>query len=528
MTAAPDTIRESHEGVVSERWPSGPPVPWPRRERVTTTAAPDTIRESQEGVVSERWPSGPPVPWPRRRPRPRPPDRIDELVERVRPIAQRAVDRFEIAASLESDGITDDVANGTFGCADVFALAEEVERRSGSQPDPPPAPAAVEKPRAALRDIAHGLLYLIPAAVFPAGIALLDRNALVIGVLFVGGVGWVWSGAAAWLAYQFLGRGLAASAARVMRWAALGALPAAAVTCVVVIETTGASPGLLGVGLAQMTFQVSSGLLMFYRREMLFFAAMAPAVVVGIAYLIAGERLLPVTLVVVCCSFVAAFGLGLFQTRTSGRGSEPSLAAGLRRHARQLAVVVLYTALSATYLLQVQSLFMADHFDILVAFLPLIIGMGVVEWRARRFGEDARRLQFGVRYPREFVGRLWLLLAHNVGICLAATGALTLLLFGALQTLWYLDPAAIVLSVAGLFLGVAYLVGFLLANMGLYRWLSASFAVSTAVNVLPVATGLVSRTPMVETILFLGSALLLLALFTAALAGRLREVRTFR
>ena len=60
----------------------------------------------------------------------------------------------------------------------------------------------------AVRDVAHGLLYLLPAAVFPVGISLLERDALVVGVLVVGAVGWIWSGASAWLAYQLLGHGL--------------------------------------------------------------------------------------------------------------------------------------------------------------------------------------------------------------------------------------------------------------------------------------------------------------------------------
>ena len=242
-------------------------------------------------------------------------DPVDELVERVRPVVVHAVDALQVAASLEADGITDSMARARYGYADVFALADEVRRRVG-----PAGSTAVSAPGMArrlgpeLRDITHGLLYLLPAAVFPAALAVLGRRSLVLGLVLAGGVGWVWAGGAAWLGYCLLGRGYPGSAARVLRWSAVAGLPVAAAASAAVVATTHASYDLTALAVAVMTYQMASTLLVFYRSELWLFAAMAPAVAAGIGYLAGGARLLSLAVGVGLGSVALSFGIALAKT----------------------------------------------------------------------------------------------------------------------------------------------------------------------------------------------------------------------
>jgi len=458
-----------------------------------------------------------------------PPDPVDELLERMRPVAAQAVDALQVAASLEVDGITDHIAQVQYGYADVFALAKEVRLRAGSAGST--ATPATGMPRGwalALPDVTHGLLYLLPAAVFPAALAVLGRRSLVLGLVVASGLGWVWAGGATWMAYRLLGRGHPGSAARVLRWSALAGLPVAAAASVAVVATTGAGYGLTAMAVAQMAYQMSSALLMFYRREAWLFAAMAPAVMAGFAFLAGGARLLPLAIAVGAGSVAVAFGVALGQTNDRQKRREPRLRDGLRGELGQLPLVLLYTALSATFLLQAHGRYMLGSLDIPIASIPLIVGMGVVEWRARRFGEQARALLSRVRYPREFVGRVWLLLTRDVGVCVGVVALVAVALLAALRAAHLLSSAGVVMTAASVVLAGAYLVGFLLANMARYAWLCGSLAGCIAVHVALVAAAPRELSPLADTTVFLGSALLLFLLFLAALAGRLGQARYHR
>ena len=64
-------------------------------------------------------------------------------------------------------------------------------------------------------------------------------------------------GGAAWLAYQLLGRAHPGSAALLLRWSTLGALPIAA-GLPVLVTVTGAGYGLVAVAIGQMAFQMAA------------------------------------------------------------------------------------------------------------------------------------------------------------------------------------------------------------------------------------------------------------------------------
>ncbi|HET6776025.1 MAG TPA: hypothetical protein VFH36_22125 [Acidimicrobiales bacterium] len=452
---------------------------------------------------------------------------VDDLVERVRPLAARAVDALEVAATLEAGGITDDVARVGYGYADVFVLAEEVHRRVGPA-DATVAVAASPPPSSALGDVTHGLLYLLPAAVFPAALAVLGRRSLVLGLVLAAFVGWVWAGGATWLAYRLLGRGHAGSAARVLRWAAVAGLPVTATASVVVIATTRAGYGLAAMATAQMAFQMAAAVLMFYRREIWLFAAMVPGAAAGVAYLVAGDRLLPMAVVLGAGSVAVTFGIALLHTMGHGEGVEPRLRDGMGAELGQLRLVLLYTALSAAYLLHAQGRYMLDRFDIVVAVVPLIVGMGVVEWRARRFGDTSRALLRTVRRPREFVAAVRIVVARDVAVCVGAVAIAAAALIAALHAADLLSAAAVLMTTASVVLGGAYFAGFVLANMGRFAWLCGSLATCLAAHLVLTAAAPRGLSPVVDTLAFLGSAVLLFLLLVTALVGCVGQARHHR
>jgi hypothetical protein len=459
-------------------------------------------------------------------------DPLDDLVDRVRPVASAAVDALQVAAALEADGITDRSAQVQYGFGDVFALAAEVHRRTA--PTHSPTGSARRRARqwlAGLRDVGHGVLYLLPAAVFPAVLAVLGRRSLLLGLVVAGAIGWVWAGAAAWLAYRLLGRNHPGGAGRVLRWLALAGLPVAATASTVIVTTTHAGYGLVALAVGQMAYQMASNILVFYRREGWLFLSMLPAVVIGIGYTIKGSALLPWALGVGIASTALTFALALGQTTGRAADSETGVRDGLRGELRMFAPVVLYTALSALYLLHAQAPYLLGRFDVAVAVVPLMLGMGAVEWRARRFGEQARTLLHRVRYPSQFVPRIWLLLIAGLLVCLTAVALLAVAVFAVLRSSLQLGPASVIMASACVVLAGAYYLGFLLANMGRYGWLCWSLALCAAIHLAVVAAARLTRwqaDPLVDTSAFLGSTVLLAVLFLFALGGRVAEARVHR
>ncbi|MET9375053.1 hypothetical protein ABZX98_12990 [Streptomyces sp. NPDC002992] len=144
-------------------------------------------------------------------------------------MAADAVHPDEIAAILESDGMTDDHIRLTYGRDDSFALAEDlyarVERRHAEPEAPPAGPWHSGLAGCLLR----GLVFALPGLAYVLGAPLLAGPAA--GPLLAGAVtGWVWNQALAHRAYSWLGLGdRRASARALLVGAPAGALVGTAV-----------------------------------------------------------------------------------------------------------------------------------------------------------------------------------------------------------------------------------------------------------------------------------------------------------
>ncbi|MFH8571645.1 hypothetical protein [Streptomyces sp. NPDC017993] len=123
----------------------------------------------------DRTPAAAPTPPPATRkeaaarpPRRGPADPVRALMHRHQELCARAVDALEIAAGLETHGVTDRTA-ARFRHRDVFSLAEELYARV---PRAEPAPLAAPRPEPAPRSRSvRAVLHLLPGAVCVAVVA---------------------------------------------------------------------------------------------------------------------------------------------------------------------------------------------------------------------------------------------------------------------------------------------------------------------------------------------------------------------
>jgi hypothetical protein len=426
------------------------------------------------------------------------------------------------------------MARVEYGFTDVFALAAEVYRRLGPPAAPEPEPVAARSWRNGVRVLAHGPLYALPSAVFPAVLGVLGERSVVLALTVASGLGWMYSGTAAFAAYKMLGLGRPRAAARLLRVSALGAPAAGAVAGIAVMGLFGGGPGLVLLSMCQLGYQLAGTILVFYRREGLQAATMAPAVVAGAAYLAAGVAFRPVALAAAVVGVLAAYGMGLWLTRGRGDAAEPSARPLLRSQLPGITGVTCYGLCSAALLLHAEAPYLIDRLDIAVAVAPLIAAMGFVEWRAEKFREKAVRLTRTSHRTTEFRRRVWLLAGRETLACLALPGLLGLLLLAGLHAIGRFSAPAAAMVAAHVTLGGAYYTAFLLAGFERFGRLCSCMLAALALHIgagawLGAAPLLGrSASPLTDTVLYLGSVLALLALLSIAVAPLVGQVRHFR
>ncbi|MGR8010992.1 hypothetical protein [Streptomyces hypolithicus] len=228
---------------------------------------------------------------PRQRPRSprRAADPLDELTDRLADLISAAVHPDEIAAILESDGMTDDHIRLTYGREDSFALAEELFTRvPRAFPEPDAAPAEGSGPwghGGLAACLLRGLLFALPGLAYVLVAPFVapapgDGQGLPpgTGVLLAGAlVGWTWNQALAHRAYTWLGLGDRPAAAGAL----LAGAPAGAVLGTGVAAAVAAWPGAGGAGAvafagAQAVYQGAATALLVLGRERLLLSALAP------------------------------------------------------------------------------------------------------------------------------------------------------------------------------------------------------------------------------------------------------------
>jgi hypothetical protein len=222
---------------------------------------------------------------------------------------------------------------------------------------------------------------------------------------------------------------------------------------------------------------------------------------------------------------VAVAGCATFAR--SGK-ADPPRPAPLSRTLLTVMPSVGYAAISAGFLLYTDARYLTAPFAVSIGVVPLVLGMGMLEWRSLRFTERAAGLMHTAGSPREFRRDVWRAVLGELRLCMLVLGGLGLALLLVLGRFGALTFEGALLIGAHLVLGGAYFVGFVLANHRRFRPLLGITATVLAAYV-PLTVLVAPRlAPYGEIPIFLANAGLLLFLLLAALRTSIGRVHQYR
>ncbi|MET7383708.1 hypothetical protein ACFYPT_10095 [Streptomyces sp. NPDC005529] len=210
------------------------------------------------------------------RPAPRAPevgsrqDAVDLLAAELADGIGPAVHPYEVAALLESEGLTAEVIQERYGHPNLFSLASALyERVPRTFPEPagPADPWRPDHVRCALRGVLFalpGLAYLLTGRLWHAGG---DLDVLVVAGL----VSWAWGQALGHRAYLRMTTGRREAGRTLLKGAPLGALTATAAGSLIAGSGTA-----VAVAAAQSVYLAAAGALLVLGGERLLLAALTP------------------------------------------------------------------------------------------------------------------------------------------------------------------------------------------------------------------------------------------------------------
>lgn len=462
------------------------------------------------------------------------PDPVDELTERLDDFIAAAVHPDEIAALLESDGLSDDRIRERYGVKNSFALAEtlyeRVERRYPEPAGPPPDPWRTGLLGCLLRGVVFalpGLAYVLGAPLFtgpgdiglPAGTVPLLAGAL---------CGWTWNQGLAHRAYTWLGLGDRTAARRALL---LGAPAGALLGSLVALACAGGTgPAVVAFAAGQSCYLAAATVLLVMGRERLLLAALAPMAAVAVLSLtaplpeavsptlllgtLAAVAVLAVREVAPALEDASGWTAGLLTLLPSGRSGTtpaPRLTGSLPYALFGLAtgVLVLYAALGDVLAGERAGAIAAP------AAVALTLSMGPAEWLLHRFrGESLAGLRSS-RTTRAFRKATVLTVVRYLSAYLAALLALSL----TASALWPHPPVPAGARTAGLLLlGVVLWTGLLLQSFGAVTGATVVCCAGALTQTLLFLTR--TGDPHTAGLIVYGTAAVVQAVLVCALLGR--------
>ncbi|MFJ4470646.1 hypothetical protein ACIP2X_24640 [Streptomyces sp. NPDC089424] len=468
-------------------------------------------------------------------------DPVDELAARLDDFVAGAVHPDEIAALLESDGLTDPQIRERYGVKNSFALAEALYARVERRHPEPDGPAHDPWQAGLLGCLLRGVVFALPGLAFVLGAPFLagprDGLGLPSGTvpLLVGALtGWAWNQGLAHRAYSWLGLGDRTAARRCLLvggplGAVLGALAALA-------AAGGAGPSAVAFAAGQSCYLGASTALLVLGRERALLAALLPMAAGALVSLFTDVPeairlallLVPLAAVTaVACREVAPavrapdegsriagltallpFGArGPAPRRTSGPRLSASLPYALFGAAG--GVLVLHAALGDVLA------GLAPSASAAPAAVALTLSMGPAEWLLHRFRSGSLAGLRSTGTPRAFRRAT----ARTVVRCLACYLAVLLALVPATTALWPHSPfpggAA---SAALLLLGVVLWTGLLLQSFGAVLGAALICAAAALAQTLLLATR--TGAPHLTAVAVYGCAAAAQAALVCVLLGR--------
>lgn len=437
------------------------------------------------------------------RPRRAEPDPIDRLAEQHREFIAAAVHPDEIAALLESDGISDDRTRARYGCRNSFALAEELYERV-ERAHPEPAGPAPDPWRVGLLGcLLRGVVFALPGLAYVLGAPLLtgprDDFGLPAGTvpLLAGALcGWMWNQGLAHRAYSWLAWGDRDACRRCLaRGAPAGALLCTTVAC---LAAGGGDPGAVAFAAGEACYLGAATVLLVLGRERALLHCLSPMTAGALFALVrpvpdwAGLTLLTASLVGVALLAVHEVAPALREPGPGaalpgapggapGRGpATPRLAASLPYAVFGLAtgVLVLYATLG-------EVLAHGGGTAAAPAAVALTLSMGPAEWLLYRFRSGGLAGLRSTSTP----GAFWRAASVTLVQCLAGYLATLLVLAHATAALWPRAPELDGVHLAGLLLlGAVLWTGLLLQSFGAVPGAAAVCCATAAAQTLALAT----------------------------------------
>lgn len=208
------------------------------------------------------------------------PDPVDELATRLDDFIAAAVHPDEIAALLESDGMSDDQIREKYGCKNSFSLAEELYARVERRHPEPAGPAHDPWRIGLLGCLLRGVVFALPGLGYVLGAPLLAGPEGGLGLpagtapLLAGALcGWAWNQGLAHRAYSWLGLGdRTASRRSLLLGAPAGALLGSLVALAVAADHLGA----VAFAAGQSCYLGAATVLLVMGRERALLAALLP------------------------------------------------------------------------------------------------------------------------------------------------------------------------------------------------------------------------------------------------------------
>ncbi|MFD3549398.1 hypothetical protein ACFWUW_28015 [Streptomyces sp. NPDC058655] len=474
-------------------------------------------------------------------------DPLGELAERLGAFIAAAVHPDEIAAVLESDGMTDEYIRLTYGRRDSFALAEELYARvprSFPEPEGVPDPWKVSLTACLLR----GVIFALPGLAYVLGAPLLegpkDRLGLPAGTLtLLAGalIGWVWDQTLSHRAYSWLGLGDRAAAGRTLL---VGAPAGSLLGTAAALAVPGGPPFSYAFAAGQALYVGAATVLLVLGRERALLAALGPMAAGAVLALFVDlpvpvrTTLLAVSLAAACALAVrelpVAAGVRGAAARVRGRaarrpGDGPVRWRMLRGAEEQstprgprlgdsvpygvfglgTGLLVLYAALGEVLAGGPAEAVAAP------SAVALTLSMGPAEWLLHRFRSGSLAGLRAARSPRAFRRRMLTTLAR----CLAAYLAVVLVLGVTGTLLWPDAPGLTGVRVATLLLlGAVMWTGLLLQSFGAVRPAAVVCASAAVAQSLALLAGI--GQPRLVQLAVAGAAAAALAVLVCLLLGR--------
>ncbi|UUU34471.1 hypothetical protein JIX56_34070 [Streptomyces sp. CA-210063] len=432
----------------------------------------------------------PAVPRQRRRPPWAKPDPIDQLADQHREFIAAAVHPDEIAALLESDGMSDDRTRERYGCRNSFALAEELYERVERCYPEPDGPAHDPWQIGLLGCLLRGVVFALPGLAYVLGAPLLagprDGFGLPAGTvpLLAGALcGWMWNQGLAHRAYSWLGLGDRDACRRSL---ALGAPVGVLLgTAVAFLAAGGGDPGAVAFAAGQSCYLGAATVLLVMGRERALLQSLLP-MTAGALFALAQQvpdwsrlTLLAGSLSAVVilaahevapamkesgtgsrrAGLAALLSFGTPRATTEKDPASPRLSASLPYAFFGLGtgVLVLYAALGDV-------LAGEEHSAVATpAAVALTLSMGPAEWLLYRFRSGGLAGLRSTGTP----GAFWRATAVTLVQCLAGYLAALLVLAHATAAMWPQAPGLDGVRLAGLLLlGAVLWTGLLLQSFG--------------------------------------------------------------